>query len=678
MEKLNEFEPVSHAAWLKLVTDGLAGVPFDKKLVKRVAGLPLQPLYTREQQGAPDGAGLPGSAPFTRGTSALGASQEGWDVCAEIHHPLPEEAAKTAREELAGWATSLLLRIAEPTSGPSTKEATKERAGIAIAHLADLRHALSPVQLDAIKLYVDAGENALPTAALLLALAKDRGVQPAALSGSLGLDPLAALVTKGSLPTSIKGALDEMASAARWTDEHAPNLRAITVDTSPYHDASADVIQELAIALTTGLTYLRALHEHGLSVSAAAKQILFRFSIGRDFFVEIAKLRAARTCWAKLVAHAGGDESAQAMVIHAVTSWRTQTRRDPWVNLLRATAETFSAAAGGADVITTLGFDRALGASDELGRRLARNTQHLLRHEAHVHRVVDPAGGSWYVEDVTKSLAERAWSRFQAFERTGGLVQALEDGSLQAELKQSLAVEQKNVQARKITLTGVNEFPNVREAPLERDALGTRAPQQLPDAHSGPVTLDRKRLFATAIESAGAGATVPQLRAALAQNPPVRIEQVTRARLSEPFELLRDASDRVLAQTGKRPRIFLANLGPVAAHKARAGFAQNFFEAGGLEAISNDGFLTAEQAATAFASSGAEAAVICSSDELYTTLAVATARALRDRGAKAIALAGNPAAHEAEYRASGMTDFIYVGADVFETLRALLTRLGAL
>jgi methylmalonyl-CoA mutase len=665
MEKLNEFEPVSYAAWLKLVTDSLGGVPFEKKLVKRVAGLALPPLYTREHDDV-SAPSLPGAHPFTRGTSALGASQQGWDVCADVHHGAPEQAGKIAEEELSGWASSLLIRM-EGAVRTSSAEA------IAVQRLSDLAGVLSNVQLDAVKLYLEA-EDGLPTAALLVAYARARGVAPTSLSGSLGVDPLARLAKTGAVPTSVDAAMAELATVATWTQTHAPSLRAITVDSSPYHEAGADVAQEIAIALATGLTYLRALVDAGMSVSAAAKQILFRFSIGRDFFVEIAKLRAARTCWAKIVAHAGGDESAQVMLLHAITSWRTKTRRDPWVNLLRATTETFSAAAGGADIITTLGYDRALGASDELSRRMARNTQHLLRHESHVHRVVDPAGGSWYVEHVTQALAERAWSRLQTFERDGGLVRALQDGTLSAELKLNLDAEQKAVQTRKIALTGINEFPNVREAPLQREP--SRVDAQANDS-AVSFTLDRNALFESATEALAAGATLTQLRAALPASLAASCSPLFRSRLSEPFESLRDACDRVLAATGKRPQIFLANLGPVAVHKARAGFAQNFVEAGGLEAIATDGFGSAEDAAAAFAASAAEAAVICSSDELYATLATDTAQALRARGAKVIALAGNPGAREAEYRASGVTDFLYAGTDVYETLHALLTRLGA-
>jgi methylmalonyl-CoA mutase len=670
MEKLNEFEPVGHAAWLKLVEEGLKGASFDKKLVKRVAGLTVQPLYTRETSDAGDRPGLPGCAPFTRGTQLAGAHPDGWDVCAEVHAHVPKIAAEIACQELEGWATALLLRIRSATTADDDAE------GVAIDGLADLTAALSAVQIEVIKLYLDAGDDALAAAAALIAHARERGIAPTALRGSLGLDPLASLAKTGSFRCSSESALREIASVARWAEAHAPNLRALTVDTSPYHDAGADVTQELAIALATSLSYLRALHEHGMSVSAAARQIVFRFSIGRDFFVEIAKLRAARTCWAKLVAHAGGDEDAQAMVIHAVTSWRTQTRRDPWVNLLRATAETFSAAAGGADVITTLGFDRALGASDELARRLARNTQHLLRHESHVHRVLDPAGGSWYVEDVTQTLGEHAWLRFQAFERSGGLLKALQDGSLQAELKQGLDAEQKSVQARKIAVTGVNEFPNVREVALVRERA-KRHPVAVVVSTGAP-KLDEQNLFESAVDAVAGGTSFAELRAALAQTPAAKVQKLARARLSSSFEALRDACDRVRDQTGNRPRIFLANLGPVAAHKARAGFAQNFFEAGGIEAITNEGFATPDEAAEAFATSGAEAAVICSSDEIYTTLAAQTGEALAARGAKAIALAGNPGANEAAYRESGVTDFIFVGADVYETLRALLTRLGAL
>jgi methylmalonyl-CoA mutase len=660
-QKLNEFEPVSYESWRELVARDLEGAPFEKKLVKRVAGIDVEPLYA-PGRARPATAGLPGFAPYTRGSWALGAAEMGWDVRAEISLASPSAARDAILEELNGGASSISLVTVDSERG----------RGVVLGSLADLDTVLEHVALERVPVALSAGTAALEMAAGVVEVAAQRGVKLAALHGSFGADPIGTLAALGTLLSSLDVALDELAALARWTAEHMPGVRAVSVSTSAYHDAGADAASEVGIALATGVAYLRALSAAGMSVSDAARQIDFRFSIGRDFFVEMAKLRAARRTWARVVQAAGGDESAQAMIIHARTSFRTKTQRDPWVNLLRATAESFSAAAGGADSITTSAFDEALGESDEFARRMARNTQHLLRHESNLHRVVDPAGGSYYVETLSEELAQRAWQKLQALERAGGIAAALVEGSLQRELVEALAADRKAVETRRLPITGVNEFPNVSEERLRRGAFEH-------DATTSPVgvdSLDPARLVEAARERLRRGESFAALRVALSSGIPARAQVLLRERLAQPFEALRELADRKAA-SGKRPTVFLANLGSIAEHKARAGFAQNFFEAGGFAVLGNDGFASAEAAAEAFAKSGAELACLCASDGVYAELAEPTARALAASGPKAVVLAGSPGEREAAYRAAGVSDFIFVGINACQALRSLLERAGA-
>jgi methylmalonyl-CoA mutase len=681
-QKLNEFEPATYEAWLKLVERDLKGAPFEKKLVKRVANIDVQPLYTRSAaQAADDPAGLPGFAPFTRGSAALGAAEDGWDLRHEVAHGAPEQAARAILDALNGGASSVALVLDRAARAASNEHGSE---GIAIENLSELDSVLTHVALDQVAVTLEAGATALPLAAGLVALAKRRRIKPNALSGSFGIDPLGTLASHGALPSSLECALSDAGEAAKWAVEHAPNMRALTVDTSAYHEAGGDATSELALALCTGLEYLRALTRAGLSVDQAASQLLFRFSVGRDFFVEVAKLRAARRTWARVVEAAGGSSTAQALLMHTRTSRRTKTQRDPWVNLLRGTAESFAAAIAGADAITTDSFDGALGDSSDFGMRMARNTQHLLRHEANLHRVVDPAGGSWYVESITEQLAERAWQRMQNIERAGGLARALIEGSVQQELKTLLDGERKAVELRRVAITGVNEFPNVHEERLIRERAGVSSAAERAEAAADKSSGALSSLntaagarFVSAIECVERGAAFGALRAALPGGSPTRAAPLQRERLAQSYELLRDRADRALAVQGKRPSVFLANLGPIPEHKGRAGYAQNFLEAGGFATIGNDGFATPEAAAAAFRESGAELAVVCSSDDVYAELAESTARLLQQSGARAIVLAGSPGEREAAYRAAGVTDFIYVGSNAVDILRSLLERAGA-
>ncbi len=673
-QKLNEFPNPSLETWRKLVDRDLAGAPFEKKLVKKIAGVDVRPLYVKVD--AVDGTGLPGFAPFTRGDWALGGAEMGWDVRAEIVHAEPEAAAKSILEQLNGEASSLFLVLDRAARAGSSEHGAQ---GAAIENLAELEKVFpQEVMIDKIGLAFDAGATALPVAAGVVALANKRRVNPSALAGSLGIDPIGTLAKYGSLPNGLDTALADAAEVARFTSESSPRLRALVVDTTGYNEAGADAAVEIALALATGVEYLRALTKAGLGIDEAAKQISFRVSVGRDFFVEIAKLRAARRAWARVVAASGGSAEAQAFVVHARTSRRTKTQRDPWVNLLRGTAESFAAAVAGADAITTASFDAEIGEPDEFALRMARNTQHLLQHESNLHRVVDPAGGSWYVEQVTEELAQRGWQRFQALERQGGIVRALFEGSLQQELKSQLEAERTQVEQRKLAITGVNEFPFAGEAPVERSqgdaskagARAKAAADRSSFALSGLDTQPGAR-FKTAILAVERGASFSAVRAALSGGDPARVTPLLRERLSQPFETLRDRAER-----GTRPKAFLANLGPIPEHKARAGYAQNFMEAGGFQVLSNDGFASAEEAAQAFKASGAEVAVLCSSDAVYAELAEPAAQALRGV-ARAVVYAGAPGEREAALKAAGVTDFIFMGTNAVEVLRSLLERAGA-
>ncbi|HEX5656958.1 MAG TPA: methylmalonyl-CoA mutase family protein [Polyangiales bacterium] len=672
-QKLNEFDNPSQEAWRKLVDRDLAGAPFEKKLVKKVAGVEVRPLYVKAD--AVGGTGLPGFAPFTRGDWALGGAEMGWDVRAEIVHSEPELAAKSILEQLNGEASSLFVVFDRAARAGSNEHGSE---GAAIENLAELETVFAQVFIDKIGIAFDAGATALPIAAGLIALANKRRVNLTALGGSLGIDPLGTLAKYGSLPNGLEAALADAAEVARFASEHAPRLRAVVVDTTAYNEAGADAAVEVALALATGVEYLRALTKAGLTIDQAAKQISFRLSVGRDFFIEIAKLRAARRTWARVVAASGGSAEAQAFVVHARTARRTKTQRDPWVNLLRGTAETFAAAVGGADAITTSSFDAELGEPDELALRMARNTQHLLRHESNVHRVVDPAGGSWYVEQTTEQLAQRGWQRFQALERQGGVARALFEGGVQQELKAQLDAERSQVEQRKLAITGVNEFPFAGEAPVARSrgdvAKATARAKAAADRSSFALTgLDTRpgARFQSAIQAIERGAAFSAVRAALSGGDPARVTPLLRERLSQPFETLRDRAER-----GVRPKAFLANLGPIPEHKARAGYAHNFMEAGGFQVLSNDGFASADQALAAFQASGAEVAVLCSSDEVYASLAEPAAQALRGV-ARAVVYAGAPGEREAALKAAGVTDFIFTGINAVEVLRSLLERAGA-
>ena len=513
---------------------------------------------------------------------------------------------------------------------------------------------------------------------------------------SLGMDPFAALAADGELPCSLDAALDQLSDLAAWCSTEAPGLRAAHVSTVPHHCAGASAAQELGIAMATGIATLRAASAHGLSVDRAAGQLLFVFALRADLFMEVAKLRAARALWARVVVACGGSPPAGRMVIHARTSPADRTARDPWVNLLRTTTECFSAVVGGADSIHAGPFDEAVGLSDDFSRRIAANIQLLLREESHLHAVADPAGGSWYVEGLTEQLIEAGWAELQAIETAGGMATVLQSGWLAERVASTAAGRAKAVAVRRDPITGVSEFPNLDEEPVLREALEL---DDLADmagcalaawrADHPMVALEPLRQAAVgqglatraAIVAATNGATIGAMSRELGGRAErARCQPLPSLRQAQPYEALRDASDAYLARHGQRPRVFLANLGPIPKHRVRALWSGNFLGAGGFEVLGNDGFASVDAAAAACAAAVAErsalAAVICGTDADYPDILPSMAPALRAAGAQRVMLAGRPGSHQAAYEAAGVDGFIYFGCDVLAVLAGLQRDLG--
>jgi methylmalonyl-CoA mutase len=394
------------------------------------------------------------------------------------------------------------------------------------------------------------------------------------------------------------------------------------------HNAGGSEAQELAYTLAVAVEYLRALETQGIALDAARAMLYFRLAADANQFLTMAKFRALRTLWAR-VEDACGLVPAPPFVA-AETAWRMMTRRDPYVNILRATVAVVGAGLGGADAITVLPFTLALGLPDRFARRIARNTQLVLLEESNLAKVADPAAGAGGIEDLTDKLCRAAWAAFQEIEAAGGAWAALQQGMIQNKVAAVRTAREAAVARRKDALTGTSDFPDLAEAPVAVLEVAPVAPPPVPAAPT--------------------------------------FEPLPRIRLAEPFEALRDASDRTLAQTGARPKVFLANLGTPADFTARATFAKNFFEAGGIEAVGNDGFESRDALVAGFRASGARLACLCSSDAVYAREAVATAQALRDAGA-VLLLAGRPGALEAALTEAGVGGFVFAGCDALAALR---------
>jgi methylmalonyl-CoA mutase len=562
LELAAEFPAASEDEWRALVAGVLrkSGLADDADPIEALSsttydGIRVRPLYPASSIDR----GLPGQQPYVRGGTADGATTAGWDVRAQHRDPDPARTHAAALADLESGATSLWLTLGD--------------AGLPVA---DLAATLEGVYVDLAPMALDAGAQTRQAATAYLDLVQLRDLDPAEITGTLGADPIGLRARTGD--DVDEALLGELAERARPYS----NLRVTTVDATIYHDAGASDADEVAIATAVGVAYLRALTEAGLTVDEALAAIEFRFAVTADQFLSIAKLRAARQLWGRVAELSGASDGKRGQFQHAVTSTAMMTRRDPWVNLLRTTIACFAAAVGGADAITVLPFDAAIGLPDDFARRIARNTQAVLHDESSLGRVVDAAGGSGYVEALTTELAERAWHEFTSIERAGGALDALDGGRIGELLAASRAKRDDDIAHRRFALTGVSEYALPDEAPLPR------APAP-PPLTGGPIA-------------------------------PTRYAQA--------FEALRDRAEAA----DPRPTVFLVALGPFAAHSARVGFATNLFNAGGLRVVVGR--------PEDFADSATTVACLCSSDKVYAGEAATAAASLRDAGATQIWLAG--------------------------------------
>lgn len=568
----------------------------------------VRPLYTALDE-LPEPP-LPGEWPFVRGADAVRDVKSGWKVA----EAFPAAGACVADvnaailDALGGGVSALFIRVGEH--------------GVAPGQLAGL---LEGVYLSMVPVILDAGADYRAAADALLALvAVVEPDQRATVSVDLGADPLTAALSGRAAPVLE----DVVAVASRAGDR---GVRAIAVDGTAFHNLGANATWELAAAVAAAVAYLRVLTESGMAVGAALGQISFRLAADDDQFMTMAKMRAARQLWAR-VAEVAGAPDAGGAVLYAETSLPMMTRRDPWVNMLRSTVAAFGAGVGGADTVLVHPFDVAIpggfpGTARSFARRIARNTQLLLLEESHTGRVLDPAGGSWFVEDLTQRLAEQAWQQFRAIEARGGFVDARE--YVADQISETAARRADDIAHRRTAVTGVNEFPNLAEPALPQCDAST-------DGADGNLK-----------------------------------------RYAAQFEALRDRSDAFLARTGSRPKALLLPLGPLAENNVRSTFASNLLASGGIEAI-NPGTVDADGVVAAAGAAGSpNVAVICGTDARYGTEAAAVVEAARRAGISRVYLAGPEKAVSETDPEQRPDEYLTAKINAVEALSNLLARLGA-
>ena len=592
-----DFPAATEAAWRKLVDAALKGGSFERLKSRTYDRLTIEPLYSSARE-ASRVAGRAGGA--------------AWTVMQRVDHPDPAAANVQAREDLEGGAIGLVLVFAGSVSANGFGLEANSTALARVCGGIDPRGIVLDLNLSP------------PTRGMareVATLIKNRGIVPGAVDLRFSINPIGGFAAAGR---SARGWQELAASLAATigalTNDGFRGPFAVA-DGRVIHNAGGSEAQELAFALASAVAYLRALEQSGLALQAAYDAIYFRLTADADQFLTTAKFRALRKLWARVASATG--ISAKPAIVTAETAWRMLTRRDAYGNILRSTIAVAAAGLGGADAITVLPHTATLGLPDAFARRVARNMQLVLLEESNLARVAEPAAGSGAFEALTEQLCFAAWTQFQEIEHAGGAWAALESGLVQRNVAAVRAARQQAVACGKEILTGTNAYPDIAETP--------------------PAVLDVAPRAAASDDAATV--TAPPL---------------LRLRLAEPFEALRDKSDHMLAATGARPKVFLATLGKPEEFTARANFAQNFFEAGGIEALG--GAISEYQAARA------GIACLCASAKVPEPELASAAAALKRNGARHIYFARWPAAREDILRAAGVQTFIDEGCDALATL----------
>ena len=604
-----EFPPISTEKWEEVITKDLKGADYEKKLVwKTIEGFKVKPYYRAEDlENLEYLNSNPNQAPYTRGKHA---DNNVWDIREDILPDTLEKMNATALEALNRGANALGLRACKVDS--------QEKMEIL----------LKDIVPEACKINFICSKDMLQTLKYFVEFIKAHGGNPQNVEGSCNYDPYEHALLKGQYKGGEAEAFEEAKALIEYAKENLPKFRVVTVNGKHIHNAGSNIVQELGFTLSAANDIMAHLTDMGLAVEDIAPRMVFNFGIGSTYFMEIAKIRAARLLWSKIMEqYKPSCECCYKVYINATTSTWNTTVYDPYVNMLRSTTETMSACIAGADSITTNPFDIAFEDPDSFGYRIGRNQQILLKEESYMDKIVDPAAGSYYIENLTDSIAQYAWQLFVTVEEKGGFAKAIREGYVQDEVTRVAQQRDMDIATRKTTILGTNQYPNLNDKGLERVKK---------ESAYGCCTCDCKE---------------------------TEIKPLRLYRGAEAFEHLRLATEK----SGMRPKVFLLTYGNPAMRKARSGFSTNFFGVAGYEIIDNVGFENAEQGVKAALDAKADIVVLCSSDEEYADITEAACKGLKGK-VKSIVIAGNPKEMIETYKGYGVDEFIHVKTNVLDCL----------
>ncbi|XJZ26154.1 methylmalonyl-CoA mutase subunit beta [Bacillota bacterium Lsc_1132] len=611
--KNQSFPAFSYQDWKEKAEESLKGKPIEYLQKTTYEGIVLKPLYCQEDlQSAFD---LPGGGDFRRGLYPFGYQTNKWRIAQKMEANTAETLIEELQAAFKRGQTAIAVEISKELA---------EKPELLAKSLSEFYQG-NPFAIDAME----------EREKLLLALASHvKESERSTVTGYIAADPLSSFPLSGFMPENSNEFFQKWAGVARKTANECPHLKTVLVNTSPYHNGGANAVQELGIAAAAGVFYLQTLLDNGMELEKALSAFIFQFSIGASFFTEIAKLRAARIIWSKIAETFGADPLSRGMQIAAETSAYTKTVYDPHVNLLRAGNEAFAAVLGGIQYLHVSPFDDLTGTS-AFAERIARNTQLILQEEMHLQNVVDPAGGSWYIETLTNELAEKAWEFFQQIEARGGMLEVLKSNWLQAEIARVHEKRMIDVFTRKTSMIGTNVYANLAEK----------------------------------------GKTAEKMRQPFSvfQGETFSIEPIPQTRLAIPFENLRNRAAALL----QKPVVGLICLGSFKQHKPRLDFIKGFLAAGGIEGLASSPITTEAETREFLNRCETKHFCLCGSDHLYETLGFDLLESLKSEYPETIFyLAGLPEKEKQHFwEQKGISRFIHVKSNCYETLSAMLSEM---
>ncbi|MGE7601311.1 methylmalonyl-CoA mutase family protein [Peribacillus sp. NPDC097675] len=605
--------------WKEAVETSLKGKSVEKLKTNTYESITLHPLYT-ESDSADKKAELPGFAPFTRGISPTGYYEQPWLVVQPVSGITAEEANEKMRAALERGQNIVVYPVQLLAEGA--------RASTLFNNL----------PLKEFPVFIDLKGKQKELLPQFKAVANE---QNAEMTGVLAEDPIAEWLVRGQLPKDIEKYFSEWAKTIQGYQHVGTDLKSVLVNTAIFHNGGANAVQELAYGLAVAVQYILEGQKQGLSIRDITEKIVFSFAVDSNYFMSIAKLRAARRLWAGMAEAFEEDASYFKMTIHAVTSELTETLYDEYVNILRTTNQAFAAAIGGIQYLQIHPFNHASGASNEFSERIARNTHLILKEETNMTAVVDPAGGSWYIEELTDELAEKAWAKFLKIDGAGGILEAIKQGALQSDLGEVYQARVQNAALRKESIIGTNVYPN------PTDKIST-------------------------------GSTYVEQQSYMVVEEPVTITPIQLQRISSQFEQLRLRSEKSKQHDGNAPKIGLINLNELKSYKPRADFIKGLVAAGGIETVESRGCQTSQEAVDYITDTQLSIYCICGSDLDYSDKAEATIKEIKRQFPHLKLYVAGKQQEELEslLLEAGVDNFIHVKTNVVEILTDLLQELG--